>query len=334
VTGILNIVQYGLDPLGCEVLRNLDGHPGLKVVAAIDPGLAGSDRSISEATQISGYEDAPIFASFGEVPPTSRPDAVFHTAGTGIRETLEQLRPLCENGLTVVTSCGEMLYPWLRAPELASEIDRVCRRNNARVVGSGTNPGSGLNLLPISMAGLTGKIRGVFAESVSDAVGWHRPLQDRLGLGSGPEDFREGWANGRLGQAGLHESLLVIAHSLGWNIPAMDQWCEPIIADREFRLSRGIVARGQVRGLHQIIRAFTPARESIQLELKVVLEAEDPHDLVRIQGDNPIEARIPGGLQGGRSKAWALIKTLPRLRPLAPGLKLITDLPAAAGFAL
>lgn len=332
MTEPLKIVQYGLDPLGCEILRHLGGQAACEVVAAIDPGAAGSNRSISEATQVPGFEDAPVFASYDEVPSSSRPGAVFHTAGTGIKDTLEQLKPVCESGATVITSCEEMLFPWHREPELASEIDAICRRENVRVVGAGTDPGAAFNRLPISLARLTGDTRSVSVESVSNATDRRQAVQDRIGLGLDPETFHEGWANGELGQAGFHESLLIVAHSLGWHIPALDQWCDPILAEREFKLPQITIEPGQVCGLYHLIRATLPTGEMIQFELRLALEAEDPRDHIRIQGDSPVEVSIPGTIQGDAFNAWALIKTLPCLQQLTPGVKLITDLPSAPAF--
>ena len=332
MTEKLKIVQYGLDPLGCAILRNLGGNPDLDVVGAIDPQMAGSHRSISQATQISGFEEAPVFGSFEDLPPSSRPDAIFHTAGNGIKDTLEQLKPVCENGASVVTSCDEMLFPWHRAPELASEIDAICRRKDVRVVGAGTGPGAAFNHLPISLAGLTGNIRSVSVECVSKANDRRPAVQDRIGYGLDPETFREGWANGELGITGFHESLLIVAHAIGWPIPALDQWCEPILAERELKLPEITVKAGQVSGLYQMIRATVPTGESIQFELKLMPETEEPRDKIHIMGDPPVEASLPGTIQGDAANAWTLIKTLPRLRQLTPGVKLMTDLPSAIAF--
>ena len=67
----------------------------------------------------------------------------------------------------------------------------------------------------------------------------------------------------------------------------------------------------------------------IQFELRLAIEAEDPGDHIRIEGDPPVEASIPGTIQGNAAHAWTLIKALPRLRQLTPGVKLMTDLPSA-----
>ena len=328
----LKIVQYGLDPLGTEILRNLAGRSGFEVVAAIDSDATEANLSISELTQIPGFEEAPVLGSFEDLPQSSRPDAVFHTAGIGIKDTLEQLKPVCASGATVVTSCEEMLFPWHREPELASEIDAICRSEDVRVAGAGTAPGAAFNHLSIGLARLTGNIRRVAVESVSNATNRRRSLQDRIGLGLDPEAFHEGWANGELGQMGFHESLLIVAHSMGWHIPALDHWCDPIIAEREYELPQVTVKPGQVCGLYHLIRAPMPTGESIQFELRLALEAEDPRDRIQIQGDPPVDALLPGTIQGDAAEAWTLIKTLPRLQQLTAGVKLITDLPSAPAF--
>ncbi len=161
----IKVAQYGLDPLGREVIKQLNRSEECRLVAAIDPDPAFANRSVSDVTQISGFADVPVVKSFSEMRKSLQPEAIFHTMGRGVTETLEQLRPLCESSLNVITSCEEMLFPWHRASDPAHELDAICRLNGALVVGAGTEPGAALNLLPISMVGLTVNIQSVSARS-------------------------------------------------------------------------------------------------------------------------------------------------------------------------
>jgi len=58
------------------------------------------------------------------------------------------------------------------------------------------------------------------------------------------------------------------------------------------------------------------------------LDAPDPHDLVRIEGDPPVEALLKGGIAGDSATVAALVNAVPRLLTAQPGLLLMTDLSA------
>ena len=326
------VALFGLDSPGLEIIHILSGQEDYELVAAIDADCNSGNLSITEATGIVGFEETPVHQSFDEIDESMHPEAIFHTCGSSITDTIEDLRLLCGRGLSVVTSCEEMLFPWHRAPEPASEIDALCREHGGRLVSTGTGPGPALNLLPIGLAGLTRNVREIFAEVTVDARDRPGPVLERLGLGMDPAEFREDWANGKLGQYGFHEFVLIVAHAFGWHIPALDHWCEPIIADRPYSLEGKSIAAGQSCGIHQTIRAYTADRYSIRLELKMCLELENDGQKVRIEGDPPIEAALPAGIDTEKAAAASVVGALSRLRQLPPGLKLVTDLPTAADF--
>jgi 4-hydroxy-tetrahydrodipicolinate reductase len=58
------------------------------------------------------------------------------------------------------------------------------------------------------------------------------------------------------------------------------------------------------------------------------LAAADPHDLIRIQGDPPLEVVISGGVAGDQATVAAMVNAIPRILKASPGLLLMTDLSA------
>jgi 4-hydroxy-tetrahydrodipicolinate reductase len=68
-------------------------------------------------------------------------------------------------------------------------------------------------------------------------------------------------------------------------------------------------------------------RVGITLDLKMYLDAKNPHDAVQIEGEPPLDLLINGGVAGDPATVAALVNTAPRLLQARAGLLLLTDLP-------
>ncbi len=65
----------------------------------------------------------------------------------------------------------------------------------------------------------------------------------------------------------------------------------------------------------------------LSLDLKMYLDAPDPHDAVQIEGDPPLDVVVHGGVAGDQATVAALVNTAQRLLRAPAGLLLVTDLP-------
>ena len=240
---------------------------------------------------------------------------------------------MAQAGVNVVSSCEELLYPWLRAPEQARAIDGLCRASGARVVATGVNPGFVLDVLPVCLAGLSRQVNGVYGERVVDASTRRLPLQKKIGCGMPPDAFRQLFKEGKAGHAGFRESAALVCHCLGWRsgttLAAITETCEPVIAKTDIETRFLKVRAGQTCGLHQKVSAVFEGRQVVDLDLKMYLGAEDPHDLVRVDGDPPVEVLAKGGIAGDHATVAALVNTVARVQRARAGLLLVTDLPVS-----
>jgi len=262
-----------------------------------------------------------------------QPQVVLHTAGSKAQQSLEQIAPMVRRGVSVASTCEELLFPQLRAPAAAEAADQLARQHQARIVATGVNPGFVMDLLPICLTGVSRDVQAIRAERVVNASTRRMPLQKKIGSGLDPAEFRRLFAEGKMGHAGFQESASLIAHTLGWRVDSLVETCEPVIAQRDIQTAYFRVSRGQTCGLHQSCTAFVDGRRRIELDLKMYLEAEDPHDAVHIEGDPPLDLILRGGVAGDTATVAALVNIVPRLLQAAPGLRLITELavPAWAG---
>jgi 4-hydroxy-tetrahydrodipicolinate reductase len=68
----------------------------------------------------------------------------------------------------------------------------------------------------------------------------------------------------------------------------------------------------------------------LTLDLKMYLDAKDPHDAIQIEGDPSINLIISGGVAGDQATVATLVNTAARLLQASPGLLLPTQLPVPA----
>jgi 4-hydroxy-tetrahydrodipicolinate reductase len=125
----------------------------------------------------------------------------------------------------------------------------------------------------------------------------------------------------------LKESLALIAHCLGWKATGITETGDAVVAKRDIRTKHLKVKKGQTCGLHQYAEAKVNGKVSLTLDLKMYLDAENPHDAVQIEGEPPLDVVINGGVAGDQATVAALVNTVPRLLEARPGLLLMTDLP-------
>jgi 4-hydroxy-tetrahydrodipicolinate reductase len=119
----------------------------------------------------------------------------------------------------------------------------------------------------------------------------------------------------------------LLAHKLSWQTSEILETGNAIVAKNDIRTQHLEVRRGQTCGLHQHVEARSEGELRITLDLKMYLDAENPHDRIQIEGEPPIDMLIRGGIAGDQATVAALVNTAPRLLRSEPGLRLVTDLP-------
>lgn len=327
----IKVAQFGLGPIGEATLGQLTRQPWAEIIGAIDHHPAKVGKDLADLTGLKSLRRRRVFADLdGLLASAGRPEVIIHTAVSRFSTALPQIQPMIREAINVVSSCEELLFPWLREPGLAARLDRLCRRIGARVVGTGVNPGFVMDLLPLCLASASCDVREVHVRRVVDASTRRGPLQRKIGSGLKPKDFGRLLKAGQAGHAGLRESAALIARGLGWEPRTIVEKGKAIVAERDIRTEHVRVRKGETCGLHQRAEARIDGRLCLTLDLKMYLGAPDPHDAIQIRGNPPLELVLPGGIAGDQATVAALVNTVPRLLRAEPGLLLVTDLPLAA----
>lgn len=327
----IKVAQFGLGPIGRNCALLVASRPDLALVGGIDinPELHG--RDVGTVCGLEQPLGGKVYRSFEEMWEEVQPDVILHTAGSKAAESFQQCRAMLEAGLAVVSSCEQMLYPWHRAPEESDEIDRLCQSSGGRILGTGVNPGFVLDLLPVCLSGVCREVHSIYGERVVNASLRRQPLQKKIGSGLEPDEFRALWREGKAGHAGFQESLLLVANAMGWETGPVTETLEPVVAEKAIKTDHFEVRAGQTCGLHQRVTASTPAGRTIELDLKMYLDATDPHDRLEVRGDPPVVAHLDGGVSGDTATVAAVVNAISRLLASPPGVRLVTELPAAGG---
>ena len=324
----IRIIHYGIGAIGAEVVRFCLNRPEIEIVGAIDahPSKAGLD--LGEAANAGrtlgitvAYEAEPLLKDVYA-------DVVVHSTSSALTSVYPQLMSIVSAEKSVISSCEELAYPWVRYPDISRKLDRRARETGVRVLGTGVNPGFVMDFLPLVLATACQQVRSIRVERVVDVGTRRMNLQRKVGVGLSVEGFQRGANDGAIGHVGLRESLLMIADTMGWRLDDVAETLEPLIAQGRHKTEYFSVERGYVRGLRQSVRGVSAGREVVRLDLEMSLGADDPRDVIRIDGTPQVEVRVPGGIEGDQATSAIVTNCIPAVsRSRAVGLLSMRDLP-------
>ncbi len=324
----IKVIQFGLGPIGLESLKLAAEQSWLEITGGVDIDPAKAGKTLADLTGVASLARARIFPSLEALfAAMGVPDVVLHTAGSSAAASFVQMKPALERGVSVASTCEELIFPALKTPQLAAEYDALCQRTGARVAGIGVNPGFVMDLLPICLTGVSREVRSIYVERVVNASTRRQPLQAKIGSGQNPADFRAKFAAGKAGHAGFQQSAALLAHAMGWKLDEIRESCEPVVATSRVLTKFFDVSPGQSVGIHQKCVGLAEGETRITLDLQMYLDAPLPHDAIVVKGRPELNLVLNGGVAGDDATVASLINIIPRLLSAAPGIRLITELP-------
>ena len=317
------VVVMGLGHVGRLIARAALEKPELRLVAAIDP--AHASRRLEEVLGSPAPAIA-VTADAGEAFAVARGGVVLQATSSSFEAVLPSIERAVEAGLSVVSTCEELAYPWLRFEERSDALDDLCASKDVSVLGVGVNPGFALDRLPAFLSLVAGPVRHVRALRVQDVAKRRPALQRKVGAGLTEEAFHAAADRGELGHVGLSESAMLAALGCGFEIDEVEEELVPLVAEEDLEGAVPVRA-GQVAGLHQTARGFADGAERVRLELVLALGAEEPRDEVELEARPPVRVTVHGGLPGDDATAWAVVNAAPAIATMR-GLVTVLDLPA------
>ena len=324
------VAVYGVGMIGQMFVREASRRKDLKIVAAVDvdPSKVGMDVGILSGVGRLGVlvSDDPDRAL-----EEGRPDITVHATTSYLRAVYDQLATIVRHGVSVISTCEELTYPYLteELSKLAEDLDREAKAHDATVLGAGVNPGFMMDMLPSILTAPCVSVRKVMVERVIDASKRRRTFMEKVGVGMTEEEFREAIGSGKItGHVGLAQSAALIARALGRRLERAEEGFQPVIAEREVESSGVRVPRGRVLGIRQEARCFVDGEERVVLRFQAYVGA-DERDVVEIDGIPAVRMTIRPCVHGDFGTVGVLMNYIPRVLEAEPGLKTVLDLPPA-----
>ena len=327
----IKIIQYGVGPVGAEIVKYAFRKQGIKIAGAvdIDPAKVGKDLgefTIGKKIGVSITDDASHLLA------RTKPDVVLHSTGSYLKDVKPQLLELVKAGADIISTCEELAYPYLKNPTIAKELDAKARRNKVAVLGTGVNPGFIMDTFVLTSTGVCQDIKKVRSSRIQDASYRRLPFQRKIGAGLTPAEFEAKVAGGTIKHVGFPESIAMIAAGLGWNLERIEEKIEPVLAEKAVGSAYLKVEPGQVAGLNQTAWGTRDGEQLIVLNLQAYLGCPDPRESIVIDGQPPIDLTIKGGVHGDIATAAVVVNCIPRVLSAEPGLTTMKDLPVPSGW--
>ncbi len=329
----LRLVQLGLGPIGLGAARVvLKKAPALHLVGAIDVDSEKAGRDLAELIDLPEETGVVVSTDTDDVLREARPDVVLHTTSSFLPAVADQLETCLAAGVHVISSTEELAYPFDRYPELADRLDRAARASGRVLLGTGVNPGFAMDTLALAATAPCAQVYAVHVERVVDAGRRRLPLQRKVGAGLTEATFREKAESGGFGHIGLVESLRLLAAGLGWNIEAVNELLEPVLAEHEVTTPFLTVGVGEVAGIHHRVEGRVNGHATLTLDLKMYVGADNARDAVQVDGDPPIDLVVRGGIFGDTATCALLVNMAPLVMEAQPGLRTMADMPVPRAF--
>ncbi len=324
----IKFIQIGFGPIGQQIVKFAMEREAVDVLAVVD---IDKDKQGKDISEFLGTQGTGITIT-GDLEKTiSQMDFDIASISTvSSFERVAQTVKLClEHGKNVISTCEEMLYPFISHRELSLELDEIAKKNRATALGTGVNPGFLMDFLPTTLSSVAESLDKVIVKRYQNASKRRLPFQKKIGAGLSLNEFEKLKEKGIIRHVGFKESVYLIDRALGFGIDEYKEEINPVIAEEEVSSDFISVKRGDVKGVFQVASGFKQGKEVIRLELKAFLGNKQEEDTVELFGTPDVKSTIKGGVNGDIATAAVVVNSLPSVILAPPGLKTVLDIPPA-----
>ncbi|HIA03128.1 MAG TPA: dihydrodipicolinate reductase [Myxococcales bacterium] len=275
---------------------------------------------------IPGAPEIAIHQSIEQLGDLSGIDCAIVTTRSRLPQCAPTLASLLGAGCSVVSTCEELIFPWLHHEKLARDLDELAKASNARLLGTGVNPGFLMDVFPIFATTVCKQVHAIQVHRIQDAGSRRAPFQKKIGATMTPKEFDQHAQSGAMAHVGLGESLHLIASHLNLPIQRWAETIQPVIAEEDLECAIGPISAGNVRGIMQVARGMYGAQCLVELIFKAAIAEPNPHDTIIVDGVPPFELTWRGGVHGDAATAALVLNTISPLLKAAPGLHMMTTI--------
>ena len=322
----IRVIQYGLGPIGLKVTKYISERQSIEIVGAVDIDKEKVGKDLGVLAGLNKNLNVIISDDAKKVFQNTKADAVILTTTSSLEKIKPQVLEILSYGLNIISTCEELMYPWLTNSSIANEINETAVKNNASVLATGVNPGFLMDFLPMSLTALCKDVKKVTVERIQNAQYRRIPFQKKIGAGLTPNQFQKKKEEGTLRHVGLTESVNLIASRLGWKLDSTEDIIEPVIAENNITAGELKIEKGNALGVKQIGKGMKNGEEVISLIFVAAVGQPEPRDRVIIDGDPKIDTTIKDGINGDIATCAITVNSIPTVVNAKPGLRTMADI--------
>lgn len=312
---------YGFGSIG-RLLARVAVQRGHEVVGAvdIDEGIVGKD--IGELAGLGKY-GVEVSRSIEDL---ADADVVLHATGSYLDRVYHQLESIIQMGISVVSTCETLAFPYYRYPVLARSLDEKARAYGALVIGTGINPGFLLDTLVAVLSSPVPVVRRIRAVRSLDAAKRREPFRKKIGVGENPAVVKEKLSKGVItGHVGYAESVYLVALAGGLELTRVVEVQEPVPAESTVESAGIRVEKGLNKGIVGYGAGYVGDKEVIKLEFHAYVGAPE-YEEITIEGIDYSVTWRSTGTPGDLGTASVVLSVAEKVSELPPGLRLMTEL--------
>jgi len=322
----IRVVQYGLGPIGCRSVQYLAERGHFDLVGAIDSDERKVGVDVGELAELPKALGLHVTDDSTNLLREVDAEVVVLTTTSSLEQIRPQVLEIISCGKNVVSTCEELMYPWLTNPSLAKEIDVAAREQGVSVLSTGVNPGFLMDFLPLVMTSVCRDVEKVTVERIQDAQFRRLPFQKKIGAGLSEREFEERVKAGNLRHVGLTESMHLLASGLGWKLDRTEDIIEPVIASQKVITANLTIEPDRALGVNQIGRGYIGDKNLITLVFRATIGESEPRDRVLIQGTPSIDMAIEEGVNGDTATCAIIVNAIPVVIQAPAGLRTMADI--------
>jgi len=325
----VKVALYGVGAVGSLIAKSLLEKKGVKIVGAIDVAKEKVGKDLGEVLGLNRKIGITISSDVDVVLSKTKPDIAIHATSSYLKDTYPQIVSIVKHGVNVISTCEELSYPYYSEPKIAEELDRLAKKHDVTVLGTGINPGFLMDTLVITLTAACQKIEKIEAARVMDAATRRLPFQRKIGAGLTVEEFKQKIEKREItGHVGLEQSIAMIAAALAWKLDEIRiDPVEPVIAKEPAESEFIKVDAGKVAGLRQTARGIRKGKEVIVLDFQAYIGAKEEYDAITITGVPTIKQRIQPCVHGDAGTVAIIVNSIPKVLKASAGLLTMKDLP-------
>jgi len=325
----IKVVIFGVGPLGVAIAKGMLEKKGMKIVGAIDTAKELVRRDLGDVLKLGRNLGVAITDDAEGLLSEVKPNIAVIATRSSVTGIYRELTLCVKSGISVVSTCEELSYPYYKQPQLSKEIDESAKKHGVAVLGTGINPGYLMDALPITLTGACMRVDSIKVTRMMDSSKRRIPFQKKIGTGLKPEEFEKMIREKIItGHVGLVQSVAMIAAALGWRLDEITEFPpEPIIAQKDIVTPYTTVKAGCVAGLKSVAHGIKAGKPIIVLEFNANATVKEEYDAISIEGLPNINQKIIGGVHGDVGTVAVVINMIPKVLNAAPGLYTMKDLP-------